>query len=145
MRYVSYLDDWGIRIYDTDTKKTEYIRRGKVRIEDIKDIDGVTKSDNIYRIKVSNRHKNYEMKLMMAGMYNEFFDCDTTRQVMRVIIYDEIEVIIFNTGRINIDSSKGSSGFSLTIEEYERYTSADEDKIKNELLSFHKIFEDVVL
>ena len=41
MKYISSLNENGIRIYDTETRATEYVRADNIKSYDFKDIDGV--------------------------------------------------------------------------------------------------------
>lgn len=61
MKYISSLNENGVRIYDTDTCITEYVRTENIRDYDFTNIDGAEIIKNRVHLKVSKKHKLYNL------------------------------------------------------------------------------------
>ena len=134
MKYISSLNENGVRIYDTDTCITEYVRTENIRDYDFTNIDGAEIIENRVHLKVSKKHKLNEMKLKLSG--NTKFDSDNLA-VKTKLRFDTLSATIFVNGRISLSVNNCDCyDTSLTIEEYEHYIKASEtDEIRDELLS----------
>lgn len=142
MKYISSLNENGVRIYNTDTCVTEYVRTENIKDYDFTDIDGAEIIENRVHLKVSKKHKLYEMKLKLSA--NTDFDSDNLA-VSTTLSFDKLFATIFVNGRISLAVNNFDCDYydtSLTIEEYEHYSTASEtDDIKVELLNLVKYLE----
>ena len=140
MKYISSLNENGVRIYDTETKATEYVRADNIKSYDFKDIDGVEVVENRLRFKVSKKHKLYEMKLKLSA--NIDFNSDNL-DIKVILNFDDISATVYRNGRITVsDSECAYYDTTLTIEEYEHYSESSEtDDIKAELLNLIKYLD----